>query len=222
MVNHLLAAWMCATAPEATEAQSAAPAPAEVREERLLSSRVEASLGIYGSGYTVAGGRWGDPLVMPGVSGRYLLGGFAVDGSVLAALPPLREGVSSGAYATLRAGYVGRRWAVHAGALGQWALEGKPQWQWLPSLRGEYAFDRFGISAGVFDHGGLVPLHVTLEIPTHLGHVSLGYLAPMGALVGFSRPLSDTLSLRAQAFIVRLVNADQAFLTVGLAWGGAR
>ena len=209
MVNLLLASLLCAAA-------------SPVAEERFLSNRIEASVGVYGTGYTVAGGRWGDPLLMPGVSGRYLLGGFVVDGSVLAALPPLGEGVSAGAYATLRAGYVGHRWAVHAGAFGQWALEGRPQWQWLPSLRGEFAFDRFGLSAGVFDHGGLVPLHVTLEVPTHLGNISLGYLAPMGALVGFTRPLSGSLSLRAQAFIVRLVNADQAFVTVGLAWGGDR
>ncbi len=215
MTPLLLAALLSASDVDAKPDQPSTPA-------RLLESRAEVQVGVLGSGYTVAGTRWGDALFTPALAGRYLLGGFLVDGTLQLDAPLAPGGVSTSAHTTLRVGWAGQRWAVHAGAFGLWAQEGRPRWQWLPTLRGEVAFESFGLSAGVFDHGGLVPLHLTLELPTKLGHASVGYVAPLGLLVGFSRPLTGALSLRAQAFVYRLMNTDQAAFTLGLAWGGAR
>ena len=213
----LLAATVLATADvAAAPAEPAPPAP------RLLESRAEVLFGAATTGFAWNGGRWGDLPLLPGISGRYVQGGLALDGSLVAIAPPIADGISAGANATLRAGYVGTRWAVFAGAFANWALEGKPTWQWMPSLRGEVAFERFGLSAGLFDHGGFAPLHVTAEVPTSVGHLSVGYLAPLGALVGFSRPLAGQLSARAQLLYARILNTEQATFTVGLAWGGAR
>lgn len=216
MLN-LLAAAVLATADVAAVPDDAGPP-----SPRLLASRAEVLFGTATTGFTWNGGRWGDVPLLPGVAGRFVRDGLALDGSLVAIAPAVADGISAGANATLRAGYVGHRWAIFAGAFANWALEGQPAWQWMPSLRGELAFERFGISAGVFDHGGFAPLHVTAEVPTSVGHLSVGYLAPLGAVVGFSRPLSGQLSARAQLLYARILNTEQATFTVGLAWGGAR
>jgi len=152
---------------------------------------------LFGAAYTGNGwngGRWGELPLLPGMAGRFVHAGLALDGALVFLAPPRPGGLSVGANALLRAGCVGARWAVFAGAFANWALEGKPQLQWLPSLRGEVAFEKFGVSAAVLDHAGFAPLYVTAELPTSLGHLCVGYLAPLGGLVGFSRPLGGQLS----------------------------
>lgn len=186
--------------------------------ERLLSNEVAAGLGFLGSGYTVNGGRMGDALLAPSVTGRGVFSGFTVDGALLVGAPLAPNGEAVSVTGTVRAGYTGYRWSVLGGVSGQWAHSATPAMQWMPSLRGQVDFGSFGLSAGLFDFHGQVPFHLSAE----LGRFSIGYVAPIGLVASADIPLTQSLSLRCQGWVYRLFNSEQVLVTVGAVWGGGK
>lgn len=202
------------------DAVAAPPPPTET--ERLLASQVGVSLGITGSGYQVHGSRWGDTLFSPVVTARGVFKGFLVEGSVLGAFPVTSGGAATALTGLGRLGYVGQHFSLHVGATAQWANASTPAFQVLPSFRLEGSFGLAGLSVGLFDFHGQVPLHLSAEVPTRFGHFSLGYVAPLGVVATADVPLTGALGVRAQAWAYQLFASQQALFTVGLTYGGAR
>jgi hypothetical protein len=182
---------------------------------RLLGDELSVGLGVLGAGSTHQGGRWGEVTLNRVVEGRLLLGGFTIEAAGYFALPLSSAGAAPSSTALLRLGWSGRRYAVTAGALLQHAPIAQPALQTLPSLRAELWFSEFGTSLGIFDHQGLAPAHVSLE----LRDFSLGYVAPIGAVLGARVRLRKYVALRFSALAFRLFSADVALFTVSVAAG---
>lgn len=197
---------------------------ADVEASRLLSDEVAAGVGILGTGFNAAGARIGDGTVTPQVSGRAVLRGFVVEGGGYLSAPLSPLGPYLAFTLAARVGWSWTRWAVVAGAVFQYSGGAAPPTQLLPSLRVQGQFSRyFGASLGVLDLLGLVPLHLTLELgPFRFGRLSVGYVAPIGAVLGADLPLARGFGLRAHAFFYRLGNSDFAMLSLSGTLGGTR
>lgn len=185
--------------------------------QRLLRSEVAASTGIYGSAYTATGLRYGDALWAAGAEARGLIGGLTGELSVLGLFPLASNQAAGSLELVPRVGWSGYHWSLLAGAAVQVAPAARPVTQVLPSLRAQVDFGRFGLSAGVFDIYGQVPLHLSAE----LGDFSIGYAAPLGLVASARFRLPKGLRLRVQGFVYRLFDAEAGMLTLGLGWEGA-
>ncbi|HLL54841.1 MAG TPA: hypothetical protein VK447_14905 [Myxococcaceae bacterium] len=188
---------------------------------RLNCTEVSAGLGAIGVGNSVGGVRWGDMYIAPVLEGRLLLGsGFTVEGDSLITLPTQSGGPSTGMYLLARAGYTGERFSITAGPALQLATNASAV-QLMPSIRGQYSFGGWGLTAGVMDLHGLAPFHLTVDI----GDYGIGYVAPLGAQVHGRFRLNDNFGLRVQAMGFALGYTQVAMVTVAGTYGfpgGAR
>ena len=190
-------------------------------EPRLLAPEVTAGVGLLGSGYAFTGGRLGEAQLAPVVTARHLLGGFTVEGGVLLVIPTAgTTGVSFTGAARL--GWTGLHWSVLAGALVQWTHDATPALQLLPTLRASADFGPFGLSLGVFDHLGLVPAHLSVDVRVGRSGFSLGWVAPIGLLLSTHFALEDRFGLTATAFAFKLLQTEVAMVSISGTYGGAR
>jgi hypothetical protein len=196
---------------------------AEPGPPRLLTSQVAAGVGVMGSSLVVTGTRLGETLLTPSVSGRVLLGGVVLEGGLLTSSSLVRGGAVFSLTGEARVGWSGERWAVTAGAIVQVSPEARPALQVLPTLRGSLAFGRAGLTLGVFDHFGLVPAHLCVDVvPTPKGRFGLGWVAPLGLLASGELALTEGFGVRVLAFGYRLGSAELAMLLVSGTFGGRR
>lgn len=198
-------------------------AMAEPAPTRLLDSHVSAGVGVLGASYTVVGARLGDPLLVPVVTARGVFGGFVVDGGGLVAAPVTRGGTGLSLTGALRAGWSGQSWSLLGGVVMQLAPEAVPSTQLLPTLRGQLSFGKAGVSVGVFDFVGQVPLHVSVELgPFTNGRFSLGWVAPLGVVASADLWVTPDFGVRLSGFGYRLGNVETAMGVVSVTYGGAR
>ncbi len=198
---------------------SAAPEP----DARLLTQELTAGVGVLGASYTAVGARLGDAFVMPTLTARGVFGGFVVEAGVSGTSPVTPARASFGVNGLARIGWSGARWSVVGGVFGQFAPEAKPTTLLLPSLRGEVSFGTVGLSLGVFDHLGLVPAHLSVELgPWSRGRFSLGWVAPLGLLATGSLTLIPGVDVRVTAFAFKLANTETAMVLVSGVLRGAR
>jgi len=183
--------------------------------ERLVSSEVSAGVGFLGAAYTMNGARWGDALLTPTVTARGVFAGFTVDGGAYLAGPLTPGGVALSVDAALRVGWTGRRWSLVGGVNLQWTPGAKPATSLLPTVRLDVDFGPVGLAVGVFDHLGLVPVHLDAK----LGRFSLGWVAPIGLLAAADLELPDGFGLRLTGFAFKLGNAETAMLSLAGTWG---
>lgn len=189
-------------------------------EPRLLANEVSAGVGVLGTSYTFTGGRLGETQLTPVVTARGLLGGATLEGGVLLVLPTAgTTGVSFTAAARL--GWTGQRWSLLLGALMQWTADARPALQFLPTLRGSVDFGSFGLTLGVFDSLGLIPAHLSADVRVGRGGFSVGYVAPIGALLSAQLPLDERFGLRVTAFAFKLLQTEVAMVTLSGTYGGA-
>ena len=198
---------------------SADPGP-----ERLLESNVSAGVGVLATSYTVFGARLGEAGLLPTVTARGVFGGFVIEGGAYVASALMRGGTLLTVTGGARVGFSGQRWAVLAGVVAQAAPEATPALQVLPSLRAQVSFGQAGLSLGVFDHLGLVPAHLSVELGPfeRRGGFSLGWVAPFGLIGAADVPITSGFGLRVTGFAYRLNNVESAMLLVSGTFGGAR
>lgn len=199
MFSGLLAAVMLAAAPG----------------EPLLGTEGGLGVGVWGQGFTQRGGRWGDASVGPLGTGRVVWRGVTADATLAFEIPVTQGGISSAWLGVLRLGYTGERFSVVAGAAMQYARLAEPTTQWLPSLRAEGTFGEWGLALGVFDYCATAPLHLSFQ----LGDWSVGYVAPLGAVVTARLRLLDGFGVQLAALAYRLANTDVAMLTLSAVLG---
>jgi hypothetical protein len=196
-------------------------APVEVSAAAVARSvrpEVSAGIGVGGAGYTFAGGRWGDALLMPYAVGRGLLGPVTLELEVNASVPLSGNGTTGTFMLIPRIGWAGQTWHVLVGVTLQISPGVPSPLQVLPSLRVRKNFtESVGVSAGLFDLHGLAPFHLSAE----LGAFDLGYVAPIGVTVGmrFRLPVAN-LAIHLRGLALRLYNSELALVTLGLGWGG--
>lgn len=190
--------------------------------ERLLEREAAAGLGLVSSGFATAGGRTSQLSFAPSVAGRLVLGGFVVEGGLLLSAPLARDTTLLSLSGQARVGWSAERWAVVAGAVLQWAPEGTPTLQVLPTARGQVSFGRLGLTLGVFDHFGLVPGHLSVDLaPLPGGRFSLGWVAPLGVIGSADVQLPAGFGLRVTGFAWRLGGAELAMVILAGTFGGA-
>ncbi len=190
---------------------------------RLLTPEVSAGVGVLGAGYSQHGARWGDAHLAPVVTGRYLFGGFTVEAGVLLAAPLAAETTATSLSGGLALGWTGRRWNVMLGATLQWSALTTPAVQVLPQLRAAYDFGPFGLAVGVFDQLALVPAHLSGFFRVGATRLSIGYVAPLGAMAGIDVPLTGRFGVRITGFAFKLAQSEFAMLTLAATFdGGAR
>lgn len=198
---------------------TAAPAPSlEVdaalphsAARRVFGNELTLSAGALGTAFDFQGGRWGDLFTTQAVEARWLLGGLTLEGSVMDALPVVSQTWGQSLTATARAGWTFDRLSFAVGAAANFAPTAHPVAQLLPSARVGYAFDRFALSAAVFDLHALALARVSVDV----GSWGVGYLAPLGAEAHLRLPLTHRFGLRLQALAFRAGSAQVAFLSVG-------
>lgn len=200
-------AALVALASSPAQAVEVPPGPAP-----LLSTELEARVGAMGLAYGFEGGRWGDLYVTPAVQGRWQLGALGLDGGVLLTVPTSGEGAGFGGRVSVRAGFVGERFAIFAGPVVEYGAVAVPALQILPSLRAQASFGAWGLSAGLFDHHALALAHLTVE----LGDYGIGYVAPLGLTAHARFWLTPQMALSLQALAGTIGNTQQALLTTGL------
>jgi hypothetical protein len=192
-------------------------------EPRLLQDEVAAGVGLLGSGYTAVGGTAvADPQLTVGVGYRMVWSGPTADLGVLVALPLTPDGTSLALTGALRVGWTGQRWSVLGGVLVQWAQDPKAPLSFLPTLHAAVDLGPCGLSAGVLDLLGLVPAHLSVDLKAKDISFSVGWVAPVGLLAALELPAWPGARARLTAFAYRLFQAEFAFLSVGVALGGAR
>ncbi len=190
---------------------------------RLLDSHVAAGVGVLGSSYTVFGSRLGDTAFAPMLTARGVFSGFVVDGGVLVAAPLSRGGTLFSLTGTARVGWSGERWSIVGGLVAQLASEATPSTQLLPSLRAQLSFGKAGLTLGVFDVVGQVPLHLSVELgPFANGRFSVGWVAPVGLIASVEVWMTRDFGLRFFGFASRLGNVESAMGVVSVVYGGAR
>lgn len=193
--------------------QSTALADPEVAASPLarvmLGRRVEVGTGGFTSGYGFEGGQWGDAFSTQQVEARWLFGGLTLEGGILNALPVASPGATLSLTGHLRLGWTWSRATVTVGALAQFA-PGTPSTQLLPSITGAYAFDNFGLSAGLFDLHGFSIARVSFEKE----YFGLGYVAPLGAEIHARLPVWRSFDGKVQALAFRAFNAQVAYLGI--------
>jgi hypothetical protein len=182
--------------------------------------------GALNTGYSFEGGGWMQLFATQQVEGRFLIGRFTLEGSLLHALPMSGSSDTRAYLAQLRLGWTGERFAIAAGPSFQLAPEATPSSQLLPTVRAEWILTDagLGISGGLFDLYSQAPLRISLELPQIFG---FGYVAPLGVEAHAAVPLGHEFELRAQGLALRVANATQAMVLLsaaftGLEMGGAR
>lgn len=199
---------------------TAEPRPSSAR---LLDSHVSAGVAVLGASYTVFGARLGDALVTPVLTGRVVFGGFVVDGGAMVAAPVARGGAGLSVTGSLRAGWSGEAWSLVGGVVLQVTPEAVPSTQLVPTLRGQLSFGKAGVSVGVFDFVGQVPLHVSAELgPFANGRFSLGWVAPLGIIASADLWVTKDFGVRLAGFGYRLGNTETAMGLLSVTYGGAR
>jgi hypothetical protein len=196
----------------ASAAATAAEGPAaDVRsevDEILLGRRISFGVGTSGDATLFRGGIAGDVFFTQQLEARWLFGGFTLEGAVLHALPMGGSALFS-VTGQLRVGWTWRRTTVTAGALAQVA-PGTPATQWAPTLTAAHTFDRFGLSAGIFDVHGIALARASFEQELF----GVGYVAPIGLEAHTRFRLGSAVFLRVQALAFRVFNAQVAFVSL--------
>ncbi len=185
-------------------------------DERLLTNEVSAGVGVLGSGYSQLGVRLADAQLTPTVTARWLFWGVTVDGGLLLVAPLTRDGAALALTGGLRVGYTGQRFSVVGGALAQWASDGHPAVQWLPTLRASVDFGPFGLTLGILDELGLLPAHLSFDLALGRSTFSVGWVAPIGLVGRFEVPLVSDFALRLQGFAYKVAEAEFAQVMVGV------
>lgn len=181
---------------------------------------ISAFAGAKGDATVFHGGRWGDGfgLLGVGLDGAYRRLGVEANVHFLSATSDLVTRGSLGAKpaltGVLRLGFQGEKLEILAGAVTQFT--GSAAMLWVPTLHARYDFSGFGLSAGVFDHLGYAPAHVSVD----RGMWSVGFVAPLGLRGGVKIPLSSKLSLGIDGFGFALGNYQSAMLTVSTIFRG--
>lgn len=190
---------------------------------RLLDSHVAAGVGVLGNAYTVTGTRLGEALLVPTLSARGVFAGFVVEGGAFVSSSLVRGGALFSVTGSARVGFSGERWSLVGGLVAQVAPEAQPALQLLPSLRAQLSFGRAGLSLGVFDHLGLVPVHLSVDLSgLSNGAFSLGWVAPLGLIGSADVRVTSGFGLRVTGFAYRLNNVEAAMLLVSGTYGGTR
>jgi hypothetical protein len=194
------------------------PAP-----QRLMTSRVEAGLGLVGTGYAVRGSRLGEAMLLPNAFAQLVLSGLVIDAGLLASAPLSGGGAVAAVQAQARVGYAGERFSVVAGVVAQLAPEALPSVQWLPSFRGSVSFGQAGVTLGVLDAAGLIPAHLSIDVfPSNLGRFSLGWVGPIGLVASVDLGITTSWGLRMFACAFRLNTVETALVSIGGRFGGVR
>jgi len=192
-------------------------------QPRLLEPEVAAGVGVLATSYQTFGARLGEAALAPTVTARGVFSGFVVEGGALLSAPLVRGGTLLTTTFAARVGFSGERWAMVAGVVAQLAPEATPALVLLPSLRGQLSFGGAGLTLGVFDHLGLVPAHLSVDVgPFSNGAFSLGWVAPLGLIGSADLSPPRGLGLRVTAFAYRLNNVEAAMVLVAGTFGGAR
>ncbi len=189
----------------------------------LSPYEVRAGVAVSGSSYAHAGGRWGDSVGRLFAEGSFSLWPFAAEVGGAYGAPLTPGGASGGFTATARLGFHGRTprglsYRLTLGALVQHASAARPKVQLLPTLRARVANEELGLKLGLFEHHGLMPLHLTADV----GDFSLGWVLPMGVLGEARIRLTPRWSFAAAAFAFRLANAEVAMVSVSAVYAGGR
>jgi hypothetical protein len=195
------------TAPLARAQSSGEPSRA------LPESQLRLDVGALASGYTVVGGSTWDGFAVQALSGHKRWGGFTLDADVTSLVPLEAHGPGASLSLTVRAGYTGERWSLVGGPVLNLGYTALPALQVLPSLKALYRLGPVDLHAGLFDAHGLVPL----DVGASFKGVGLAYVLPLGARAWVDVPLTRYLDLHVEGFAYRLVTAQSALLTVGLA-----
>jgi hypothetical protein len=180
----------------------------------LPVSRSELGLqtGVLVSGYRYTGGATATPFPTLWLSGRGLLGAFAVEGEAIAPLGFGTGPLSSVAIA-LRLGVSLHRFSITAGAMLD-ATASPVNLQVLPSLTAALALGPVVASLGIFDRGGLAPAHLGVS----WNGLGLGWVFPLGGEVFARVPLVPHLALDAHVSGVSVFNAFALSALVGVVW----
>lgn len=176
----------------------------------LLGRRLTVGVGGYGSGYYFRGGSWGDGFTTQFADVRWRWGGFTLEGGLVSTVPVFTAGALYSPAAHLRVGWTWSRATVTVGARSEYAGTPEAKLQWLPTLSAAYAFDRFGLSAGVFDMQGIPIARVSLEHP----HFGVGYVFLLGLEARGRIRVSRAVSLQLQALAFRAFTAQVAYLSI--------
>jgi hypothetical protein len=202
----VLASWLLAAA----HAGAVEPEPTI----ELPVSRTELGLqtGVLVSGYRYASGATATPFPTLWLSGRGLLGAFAVEGEAVAPLGFGTGPLSSVAIA-LRLGVSLHRFSITAGAMLD-ATAAPVNAQVLPSLTAALRLGPVVASLGLFDRGGLAPAHLGVS----WSGLGLGWVFPLGGEVFARVPLVPHLALDAHLSGVSVFNAFALSALVGVVW----
>lgn len=171
-------------------------------------SSAAAFAGVKGDVIRFEGGAWGDALLVSGVALEASRGALGVDANLHFVGTPAALGARPGVSGALRLGYAGERFQGRLGAVAQ--VTTTAALQWLPSAHVRYAFDELGLSAGVFDGLGYVPVHVSID----WDKFSFGWAGLVGLRAAVRVPLSQRLALQFDGFAFSVGNYQSALLTV--------
>lgn len=195
----LLIASLAAAPPSSPPDEGVQRAPAR----RAFGSEVTFGVGALGTA--------ADLFTTQSLAARGFVGGLTLEGSLMNALPVVSQAWGPSLTATARAGWTFERLSFALGAALQIAPAAQPATQLLPSARVGYAFDRFALSAAVFDLDALALARVSVDV----GNWGVGYLAPLGAEAHARFPVAPRYALRVQLFAFRAASAQVAFLSLG-------
>lgn len=184
---------------------------------------VRAGIAASGSSYVHAGGRWGDSVGRAFAECSSSLGKFAAEMGGAYALPLTPGGASGSFTATARLGLQGQAdgglsYRFTLGAVVQHAPAARPSAQLLPTMRARVATEELALRLGLFEHHGLLPLHLTADV----GDFSLGWVLPMGVLGEARIRLTPRWKAVATAFAFRLANAEAAMLSISAVYAKGR
>lgn len=161
-------------------------------------------------------GRFGDVFIVPEARGRGSLGPVLLDGQLQVSMPTSTEALFSGT-ATARIGVDMDTWNVAVGPSVQWnpAAPSASALQFLPSLRAEARFGRWGLALGLFDEHAQIPVHLSFLFDQH----ELGFIAPLGAQARTSFAVGDSLRIGLHAMGFQLFQSSVYRLTISGIFG---
>ena len=178
--------------------------------QRYFGREVTLGAGMLGAGYGFEGGSMGDLFTTQQVEARWLFSGFTLEGSLLDALPVVSRSNGQSITAMVRVGWTGERFSGALGAVTQYVPTARPSNQLLPTARVAYAFDRFALSAGLFDLHALAIARVSVDVDNW----GAGYIAPLGLEAHARIPIAHEFGLRVQALAFKAGPAQVGFVAV--------